>query len=106
MRNLLRVSLHDALDYEESNDLACEKMDFRGYESKLDWFSNQMDVNFCVILTYKKINDKATRYSFSLLCQYFIFHLENVCFFVFKFIYNINFLQCCIIKFIHNTCTN
>ena len=58
MRNLLRVSLDDPLDYEESKDLVCEKMDFRGYESKVDWLSNQMDVNLCAILAYKKINYK------------------------------------------------
>ena len=33
-------------------------MNFRGYESKVDWLSNQMDVNLCAILAYKKINYK------------------------------------------------
>ena len=72
MRNLLRISLHDALDYEESKDLVCKIMDFCGCESKVNWLL--MDVNFVVILIYKNMKYEATRYGFSLFCRNSIVH--------------------------------
>ena len=75
MRNLLRVSLQDALEYHVDKGLLCSNLDFRNYSSDGKWNEKEMDVNLMAILRYQRYKSSAK--GFALFCRNAIVHLEK-----------------------------